>query len=249
MKLFEGTIVDRVVSRIRRLSKEQNQSERRKGRLLAHLGIDLAIDVGANRGQYGRHLRMLGYKGNIVSLEPGREAYGHLVATASGDPSWTTRRMALGAQRETRTFHIAGNIGMSSSFLEMLPASVAAAPNSAYVGAEEAEIVPLDAVFSELRGNASRVFLKLDVQGMEAAVLDGAAASLDSIELLELESSLVPLYRGECLLPEMMERLHARAFTLVGLNGGFEDHRTGQMLQVDALFARGERFAKALSAR
>jgi FkbM family methyltransferase len=247
MKLFEGTIVDRVLSRIRRLSKEQNQSERRKGRLLAHLGIDLAIDVGANRGQYGRHLRMLGYKGSIVSLEPGREAYGHLVATASGDPSWTTRRMALGARRETRIFHIAGNIGMSSSFLEMLPATLAAAPNAAYVAAEEAETVPLDSFFAELRGGAAHVFLKLDVQGMEAEVLDGAASSLDTIELLELESSLVPLYRGEWLLPEMMERLRARGFTLVGLSGGFEDRRTGQMLQVDALFARGERFAKALS--
>ena len=242
MKLFEATFVDRFLSSLRRKSKEQNQSERRKGRLLAHLGIDLAIDVGANRGQYGRHLRMLGYARRIVSLEPGSEAYAHLVEAASADACWEVRRLALGARGETRTFHIAGNIGMSSSFLDMLPAHSAAAPNADYVGAEEIETVPLDAIFATLRGAARHVFLKLDVQGMEAEVLHGAAASLPTIDLIELECSLVPLYRGELLLPAMIERLGAAGFMPVGLSGGFDDQRTGQLLQVDALFARRELF-------
>ena len=51
MRLFDGNVFGRSLKRLRRASKEQSQSERRKAQLLAHLGIDLAIDVGANRGQ------------------------------------------------------------------------------------------------------------------------------------------------------------------------------------------------------
>jgi FkbM family methyltransferase len=242
MKLFDGSAIGRWLTRLRRVSKEQNRSDRRKARLLAHLGIDLAIDVGANRGQYGRHLRDIGYRGRIVSLEPASEAYGHLARAAAADAGWTTRRLALGARRETRRLHIAGNIGMSSSVLDMLPAHAAAAPESAYVGVETIDVVPLDDVFEALRGDAGHVFLKLDVQGLESEVLDGAALALRRIDLLELESSLVPLYDGETLFPAMLARLHALDFIPVGLSGNFEDAETGQLLQVDALFAPRARF-------
>lgn len=232
----------RWLTRLRRASKEQNRSDRRKARLLAHLGIDLVIDVGANRGQYGRHLRDIGYRGRIVSLEPASEAFGHLARAAASDGNWTARRLALGASQEVRTLHIAGNIGMSSSFLDMLPAHQAAAPESAYVGVEEVETVPLDALFDELSAGARHVCLKLDVQGLEGRVLDGAAASLARLDLIELESSLVPLYAGETLFPAMIARLDTAGFIPVGLAGSFDDARTGQLLQVDALFAPRSRF-------
>jgi FkbM family methyltransferase len=242
MSRFADSAVGRLLARLRRASKEDNRSDRRKAQLIAHLGIDLVIDVGANRGQYGRHLRAIGYRGPIVSLEPAGDAYAHLVEAAASDGRWTARRLALGARVERRKLHIAGNIGMSSSFLDMLPRHAAAAPESAYVGVEQVETVPLDDVFEGLRGAARRIFLKLDVQGIESHVLDGAARSLAQIDLLELESSLVPLYAGEALFPAMLARLEAAGFVLVGLSRGFDDARTGQLLQVDALFAPRARF-------
>ena len=191
---------------------------------------------------HGDHLRSIGYRGPIVSFEPASEAYGHLVKAAAADGNWTTRQLALGARRGRLPLHIAGNIGMSSSFLEMLPAHVAAEPKSAYVGREEVEIVPLDDIFEELRGKAQHVFLKLDVQGAEASILDGGPATLARVDLLELESSVVPLYDGECLFPAMVTRLEAAGFVLVGLSHNFGDPHTGQLLQVDALFAPRDRF-------
>ena len=242
MRWLDDTAFGRSLKRLRRASKEQSRSERNKAQLLAHLGIDLVIDVGANRGQYGDHLRSIGYRGPIVSFEPVTEAYGHLVKAAAADGNWITRQLALGARRGRLPLHIAGNIGMSSSFLEMLPSHVAAEPSSAYVGQEDVEIVPLDDIFDELRGQAQHVFLKLDVQGTEAAILDGGAATLARLDLLELESSVVPLYQGECLFPAMMTRLEAVGFVMVGLSHNFDDPRTGQLLQVDALYARRDRF-------
>src|SRR5262249_23634126 len=105
----------------------------------------------------------------------------------------------------------------------------------------EVETVPLDGVFDALSGDARHVCLKLDVQGLEATVLDGAAASLARIDLIELESSLVPLYDGETLFPAMVARLDQTGFRLVGIVGSFDDALTGQVLQVDALFAPRQR--------
>ncbi len=245
MRGFDAGAIGQWLTRLRRASKEQNRSDRRKARMVDHLGIDLVIDVGANRGQYGRHLRDIGYRGRIVSLEPASAAHARLARAAAADGSWTARRLALGARREQRALHIAGNIGMSSSVLDMLPAHIAAAPDSAYVGVEAVDTVPLDDVFEALRGDARHVFLKLDVQGLEAEVLDGAALALQRIDLLELESSLVPLYAGETLFPAMLARLDALGFVPVGLSGNFEDAETGQLLQVDALLAPRARFPTA----
>jgi FkbM family methyltransferase len=244
VKLFEGSWIDRTLSRVRRLSKEENHSASCKRLLLRHLDIDLVIDVGANRGQYGRHLRGLGYNGRIVSFEPGSEAHCYLIKTASADARWATRRLALGERCERRRFNIAGNIGLSSSLLPILLDAVAAAPNSAYVGVEEVEVATLDSLFAGLRGGGRHVYLKLDVQGSERSVLAGAATSLPMIDFLEIECSLSPLYEGEALLPETMDRLGTAGFALVGVSRGFSDMRTGRMLQVDAWFARPERFPR-----
>jgi hypothetical protein len=114
--------------------------------------------------------------------------------------------------------------------------SAAAAQDSAYIGLAEVEAVPLGDAFDGLCGSPQHVFLKLDVQGMEASVLDGGVPTLARLDLPDLESSVVPLYQGECLFPAMMTRLEAVGFALVGVSHSIDDPRTGQLLQVDALF-------------
>ncbi|MDX1547792.1 MAG: FkbM family methyltransferase, partial [Rhodothermales bacterium] len=95
-----------------------------------------------------------------------------------------------------------------------------------------------DAVFEDYYRPGARAYLKLDVQGYERHVLDGAARALPQILGLQLEMSLVPLYDGETPFHEMLTVLDGLGFTLMSVEPVHADARTGQLLQVDGIFFR-----------
>jgi FkbM family methyltransferase len=210
---------------------------RRLSALFSLLGIDLLIDVGANRGQYALSRRASGYKGEILSFEPLSTAHATLLALSSNDPNWTIAdRVAIGDRCGEIEINLAQN-SASSSVLPMLDAHLAAAPHSRYIGKE---IVPLrrldDLLDSTVAGR--RIFLKLDVQGFEGHVLHGAGHILRKSLALQLEMSLLPLYQGEILMPEMCQLLREKRFEPWDIEPGFRDPSTGRLLQVDAVFIR-----------
>lgn len=52
------------------------------------------------------------------------------------------------------------------------------------------------------------------------------------------QESLMPLYQGETLWPEMSRWLYQQGYFLVGLEPGHSDSGTGQLMQVDGIFHR-----------
>lgn len=214
---------------------------RRPGRceqLLAQFDVKVVLDVGANKGQFARHLLRHGYCRRIVSFEPLSSAYGRLKVNAWNIKRWDTVNLALGSYDGTTEINVAGN-SQSSSFLNMLPAHVAAAPESAYVATEPVSVRKLDSIIDEHVAPDESCFLKLDVQGFEKQVLMGASNSLDRITGIQLETSLVPLYQGETLFLEMLQLMADRGYNLVSLSDGFCDPVTQRLLQLDAIFYRG----------
>jgi FkbM family methyltransferase len=207
--------------------------------ILASHDINLILDVGANVGQFGRELRgPVGYRGRIVSFEPMRAAHQALVTQAAGDPLWEVAlRTAVGARSGSITLNIAGN-SASSSLLTMLAAHADAAPESRLVGTEVVPLQPLDSLAPEYFRTDSRGFLKIDTQGYESEVLLGAEQTLPKLVGVQMELSLVPLYEGQLLMPELMERVTALGFDLWAVAPAFVDARNGRMLQIDATFMR-----------
>ena len=84
----------------------------------------------------------------------------------------------------------------------------------------------------------SRTFLKVDVQGYERAVLDGASQLLANSDIigLQLELSLVPLYGGAMTYRDGLDFAESLGMTLKGLDPVFSDPKSGQLLQADAVF-------------
>ncbi len=222
-----------------RLQKQQYISfmSENRNRLFRHYAIDLLLDVGANVGQYAIDMRKSGYGGRIVSFEPLTAAFKQLEAVAKGDDRWQLRNAAVGAECGTSTINIAGN-SCSSSLLQMLPRHVNAAPESAYTGSESVTVETIDSVFDGLKGSASHIFLKIDTQGFEYQVLQGARESLRNIIGIQAEGSLVPLYQGEMLFEPLVAHMSRVGYKLKFMEPGFCDPATGEMLQVDGLFFR-----------
>jgi hypothetical protein len=69
-------------------------------------------------------------------------------------------------------------------------------------------------------------------------VLDGATETLGRAQGLICELSLIPLYEGQKLWRDVIDRLDKEGFMLWALQKGFTDPRTGQSLQVDGIFLR-----------
>jgi hypothetical protein len=80
--------------------------------------------------------------------------------------------------------------------------------------------------------------LKIDVQGYERAVLDGAAATLGQFRAVRTELSLVPLYDGQPLLAQMVEYLAGQGLDLWLIEPGFSEPVTRRLLQLDGVFVR-----------
>jgi FkbM family methyltransferase len=211
--------------------------ELRRVELIRERGVTLVLDVGANNGPFARSLRASGYPGRIVSFEPQSTAYTDLAAAAAADARWECRRVALGARDGDARLHLAAN-SSSSSFLEMGAQHLRSAPESLYIGDEDVSIARLDTLRNELVRPNDCIYLKVDVQGLELDVLRGAAETLQQVAVLDIELSLVPLYDGAPLFPEVVGHLGESGFGVLALEPVFVDPADQRVLQLDGLFGR-----------
>jgi FkbM family methyltransferase len=211
--------------------------------LLRHKHLSTVIDVGANNGGYAKGLRQHGFSGRIMSFEPLNDPFQELRTVSLVDPLWDVVQCAIGDENRMVTLNVAGNDGASSSVLPMLDRHIAAAPQASYVSVEEARQYSLDEIVPQMLGNIQdELYLKVDVQGYERAVLAGASNLLKSGQIsgLQLELSFVPLYEGGMTWEEGFQHASDLGMTLMALDPGFRDPQNGQTLQADAVFFRDQ---------
>jgi FkbM family methyltransferase len=200
--------------------------------------IDLVIDIGANEGQFAQGIRAGGYAGRVVSVEPMLAAHERLVRESQGDAKWHVHpRCAVGCEVGEIELNIAGN-SVSSSVLPMLAAHSNAAPESVYQRRETVPLSTLDLILPNYLQNSESPFLKIDTQGYEWQVLEGAKAVLPRVRGILMEISFLPLYEGQRLWRECVDRIQSEGFTLWALEPVFIDPANGRTLQMDALFFR-----------
>jgi FkbM family methyltransferase len=206
--------------------------------MLCEHKVNLLLDVGANIGQYAKSVRQAGYRNRIVSFEPLSLAWQQLLNISKQDPLWEIApRAAIGEIDGEVQINISGN-SVSSSILNMLESHSKAAPDSSYVGSEKVPLRSLDAMSRDFLQPHSVTFLKIDTQGYEHQVLAGAKDLISQVVGIQLEMSIVPLYEGQKLFPEMCQYLDELGFSIWSLWPGFIEPTTGRLLQVDAVFFR-----------
>jgi FkbM family methyltransferase len=199
--------------------------------------IDVVLDVGANVGEYAQQLRTDRFKGRIVSFEPQSAPFRELQRRAAADPRWDCRQLALSDTDGEATMNVSSHTP-TSSFLPIKDWLVTELPEVGYVATERARLMRLDSLREELIRPSDRTLLKVDVQGYELNVLQGARRTLSDIALLECELSLVALYEGSPLLRDMLAWLETAGFRLVSVEPTGFFPPSGEVLQVDGIFSR-----------
>lgn len=208
---------------------------RRRNQLFSFHGVNLILDVGANNGQYALEMRRLGYRKKIISFEPLSKAYAKLETNSMKDKLWSIYNYALGEFDGETHINISAN-QHSSSIKKMLDTHLDAAPESQYTGKETIKIKKLDSIFDSLVTVNDIVLLKIDTQGYEFQVLQGAIKNLKKIKLIQLEMPLIQLYENDITIEVVLDFMKENNFKLVSIENGFFDPRNGSLLQVDGFF-------------
>lgn len=171
--------------------------------------VDLVVDVGANEGQFARNLRQRGYKGQIWSFEPISSVFDSLQSYAQADKQWQTSRTAVGAEPGEATINVSRHT-VFSSIKNLTDAATAFDPNS---GIERVEVVPVATLDNLLASSpATSVFLKVDTQGFEREVLQGATRTLARVAGMQLELPVEIFYHGTWTFIEALTYLDALGF-------------------------------------
>ncbi len=210
--------------------------------LLRQLDVNVVLDVGANRGEFGLGLRRLGYTGRIVSYEPVTTNLEHLRAAAATDPDWLVEPLALGDTDSTADIHVTAGPGRLSSLL----------PGNEYgqerfenlrdevTTSETIQVRRLDGVCERaLAGiDQPRVFLKLDTQGYDLPAFAGAGAYVESFVGLQSEVSCIPIYSGMPHLTEQITAYEDAGFATAGMFPVSRDNQSLAVIEFDLLMVR-----------
>jgi FkbM family methyltransferase len=146
-------------------------------------------------------------------------------------PNVRIHKIALGA-RNGRTSFGSDEAGYSASTL------VTTVSNH-FPEMYEVPIRRLDSYVSEF-GLARPEVLKIDVQGGEIAVLEGAGSLLADVRLIQIEAWLRRSYGGKTpLLHEITEYLSAQGFSLVDF-GGMHYTDLHEVIALDEYFAHAD---------
>jgi FkbM family methyltransferase len=208
--------------------------------MLQSLRVDLVLDVGANQGQFASGLRQAGYQGRMLSFEPLREAHELLERAAGEDSLWTAiPRCAVGAEAGMVNMNVSEN-SYSSSILAMHDNLKASAPAARFIAQETAPMLTLDEMVAPHVKNGERCLLKIDTQGYEWEVLNGASATMENVVAICIETSLVPLYKGQRLWLDYIERLVDGGFVVWDIHSAFAAPTNGRLLQADLIFVKAE---------
>ena len=186
--------------------------------------VDTIFDIGANIGTSVREFRAIGFQKRIVSFEPIQYLFSQMAIQASKDPNWIVENFALGDIDSEIYINVSGGHAGASSILEMTNNVLENAPDQAVVRQEKIKVKTIDSIIDQYYPHGDNLFLKIDVQGYEKKVLEGAKNSLARVIGIKVEMSIIKNYEKEILWVEMVQLLNDFGFRLVLVSFYFYYH-------------------------
>lgn len=199
-------------------------SEEQAYRRLAQRGFapDHVIDVGAYVGDWTRMIKRVFPQASVLMCEAQPEKAPRLEALCSEWPDVSLVSALMGARS-----------GEELVFAEMETGS-SIFPENSNVARTTRTLTTrtLDETTVGCRGSC---LLKIDVQGAELVVLEGAARLLERCQVVQLEVALLEYNRGAPSFLEVIRYMDARGFVPFDIAGATRPNHV-DLVQVDLLF-------------
>lgn len=200
--------------------------EERAYRRLVAAGFTVSgiVDVGAYEGNWARLARRVFPDAPILMVEPQKQKQTLLEATCAelGNVSYVPA--VLGATADARVPFYEMETGSS-----MLPENSNAPRKMSNLTTRT-----LDEVAAGLSGP---LLIKLDVQGAELQVLEGAHKTLERCEVVQLEVAMLPYNEGAPTFLETISYMDKRDFVPLDFSG-FSRPNGRDLVQVDIIFTK-----------
>ena len=179
-------------------------------------GPVVVVDVGARWG-VAEAWRALAPDLRVFGFDPDPDECARLndAARAAGDEITTYVPVALGPRRETVDLYVTRQPACSSIYppmvelIELMPVLAEIEVDTTIA----VDLEPLDG-WCQANGVGHVDVLKVDTQGSDLGVLQGAVRALSTCVLVECEVEFNPIYAGQPLFSQVDEFLRAQGFVL-----------------------------------
>jgi len=212
-------------------------------RFLREFRVDCVFDVGANTGQYAARLRRGGYDGLIISFEPLPQAASEVTKAAQRDSKWILKPLALDSHARTVNFNVMKHSQFSSLHEPDHSSTAAFVDENCVVEQLTIQTQTIASIYPALQAEHgfTRPFLKMDTQGHDVQVVQGAAAYISKFVGLQSELGLTTLYKGARDFHEALDYYRTLGFKLSALMpnnaGSFPDLNEVDCLMYNPAFA------------
>lgn len=218
-----------------------------QSRLVSSISEPVVFDVGANVGQTLQRYARAIPNARIHCFEPFPASYRSLAETASAYARATAHELALGDDDTERILHASTEFHTRNSLLERPTEGRTYWKGGTLDEEVTVRVEKLDTF--RARMSIDRIdILKIDVQGAEGLLLDGARATLDAgaIGIIFTEVMFVPHYEGGILYDDLAARLRGHGFSLLNI---YDPILAGnaQLRYANALFVSDDVRARVLA--
>lgn len=211
--------------------------------LFKDVNVPVIFDVGAANGETVVRYESVFPQSEIYSFEPFKEFFENLRNNHKNVRAYNT---ALGNKNGKISFHVNANLGANS----ILPTDKRAASNWGDGVLETKEVieVPVMTLDKFVKDNSIDHIdiLKIDTQGTEYEVIEGATETLKKTKLIFTEIIVIPTYEGQKEFDEILKILRLNGFYLHNFYDCWlgKGKTRGRIRQLDAIFLNEKFFPK-----
>ncbi len=188
---------------------------------------NVVIDIGAYKGKWTSFVKKIFPSSSFIMIEPQQSKEAELKKVASQFSNVYYQMVLTGKENKAEV-----------SFYEMeTGSSIYQEQTNTSREVKHYPMKTLDTVMKEYNFTGSH-FIKLDVQGAEIDVLEGATETLQQTDFILLEASLLNYNQGAPLVADIIAWLNQKGFVLFDICDQQRRNNNTTLVQVDLLFSK-----------